>query len=394
MNLKEKLKEARENLAEVKVAVEAGEKTADELEAAIKSVEELQKQIEKADEAEKLLGTLKNPTDEPAEKEETKMEYKNIGEFVAAQVKEGNIDPKKKFSLTAPAFKAASAMLLPSSVSPTYTATVDTNLVLNYRRPLMVADLFAQEMISGNALTYFKESATIEGSPANATDYTAEGGAKRMMSFGDPTAVTVPLRKIASYMKESDELIDDTPWLATAINDRGMYQHMLEVENYLVATLSSTSGIGTGNKLTPEGIFAAMMTVQNTSGYAPDAIVINPTDYQHLRLRKDGNNQYYGGGFFYNQYSSDGIVEQPSLWGLRTVVTSAVATGTCLVGAFHAGASVVRKSSGVTVDITNTDQDDFVKNLITILIEERLALAVRYPSAFVKISGSSTSTEF
>ena len=42
-------------------------------------------------------------------------------------------------------------------------------------------------------------------------------------------------------MKESDELIDDAPWLADAINGRGMYQHELAVENYLVTALSGTS---------------------------------------------------------------------------------------------------------------------------------------------------------
>ena len=65
----------------------------------------------------------------------------------------------------------------------------------------------------------------------------------------------------------------------------------------------------------------------------------------------------------------------------------------CFVGAFKLGASVIRKNAGVTVDIANQNEDDFIKNLITILIEERLALAVRRPSCFVKITGQSTSTE-
>lgn len=78
------------------------------------------------------------------------------------------------------------------------------------------------------------------------------------------------------------------------------------------------------------------------------------------------------------------MTEQPPLWGLRTVITPSVAAGTCVVGAFKLGGSVIRKG-GVTVNVANTNEDDFVKNLITILIEERLALAVRYPGAFDKI---------
>ena len=271
-------------------------------------------------------------------------------------------------------------MKIPSSIQPALT-DVDTRIVEGYRRPLLIADLFATERISGNALTYFVESATIEGGP-NAVN---EGAKKPMMSFGDPTAVTVALAKIASYMKESSELVEDAPWLADAINGRGMYQHELAVENYLVNTLSGTSGIGSSSELTADGIFKAMMKVQNDSGFAADAIVINPNDYQTLRLSKDGNNQYYGGGFFYGPYgNSVGIAEQPPLWGCRTVVTSAVQQGTCIVGAFRMGGSIVRKN-GVTVDIANTNEDDFIKNLITILIEERLVLAVRRPKAFVLI---------
>ena len=316
------------------------------------------------------------------------MEYKTIGEKVAAQVKESGVSPKQKFNVNVPNLKVAAVMDTPSSISPA-TTDVDKRIVEGYRRPLLIADLFGAERISGNALTYFVESATVEGGPA----HTTEGNEKPMMSFGDPTAVTVALKKIASYMKETDELVEDAPWLADAINGRGMYQHELAVENYLVNTLSGTSGIGTASKLTPDGIFGAMMTVQNNSGFAADAIVINPTDYQNIRLRKDSNGQYYGGGFFYAPYGNNGIIEQPSLWGMRTVVTSAVSVGTCFVGAFKLGASVIRKNAGVTVDIANQNEDDFIKNLITILIEERLALAVRRPSCFVKITGQSTSTE-
>lgn len=390
MTILEKLAEATSALAEVKAAAESGEKSAEELNEAIETVKGLQEQVKAAEEAEELMKSLETPAEEPAEKEEKKMEYKTIGEFVAAQVEEREIDPKKKFNVTTPAFKVAAPMTLPAAISPTYTGTVDTNVVKAYRRPLLIADLFSQETISGNALTFFVESSTVEGGPA----FTTEANEKPMMSFGDPTPKTVALAKIASYMKESDELVEDTPWLASAINDRGMYQHMLAVENYLVNSLSGTSGIGTASKLTPEGIFGAMMTVQNNSGFAPDAIVINPTDYQNIRLRKDSNGQYYGGGFMYGGYGNGEVMEQPAIWGLRTVVTSAVSAGTCYVGAFRAGASVVRKNSGVVVDIANQNEDDFIKNLITILIEERMALAVRHPAAFVKITGQSTSTDF
>ena len=389
MTLLEKLAEAKTALADTKAAVEAGEKNADDLNEAITNVKNVQAQIDAADEAEALMKGLETPKAEKADKEEEKkMEYKTIGEQVAAKAAEVKDRVKDQdFHVIVSGLKAAAVMGTPYSINPALV-DVDTRIVEGYRRPLLIADLFGAENISGNALTYFVESATVEGGPA----HTTEGSEKPMMSFGDPTAVTVALKKIASYMKETDELVADAPWLASAINGRGMYQHELAVENYLVTTLAGTSGIGTSNLLTPDGIFKAMMTVQNNSGFAADAIVINPTDYQNIRLRKDAAGQYYGGGFMSGAYGNGGIIEQPPIWGLRTVVTPAVAVGTCYVGAFKLCGSIVRKNAGVAVDIAYQNEDDFIKNLVCVRIEERLALAVRRPAGFVKISGQSTST--
>lgn len=387
MTLNEKLTEAQENLAAVKAAVEAGEKNADDLTAAIETMKSVQADVDAADEAEKLIKSLA-PAEGAADQEEEKVEFKNLGEFAAHELKEANLDTKKKFSFVTPEFKAAAPMVTPSSM--VYgLSTYDMNIVPAARRNLLVRELFAAEAITGASLTYYVENASVEGGAA----YTTEGSAKPMVSFGEPVAKTVALAKIAAHIKDSDELVEDAPRLASAIESRLIYQQQLAVENYLVTELAGTSGIGTKSKLTPDGIFDAIMTVLNNSGFSADAILINPADYQNIRLRKDKNDQYYGGGFIYGPYGNGDIVEQPALWGVRTIPTPAVAQGTCIVGAFKAGASVVSKASGLRVEVANTDQDDFVKNMITIRAEERLALAVRYPAAFVKITGSSTSTE-
>lgn len=385
MTLLEKLDEAKANL---KTMTENSETKTEDLNEAIKSVEDIKAQIEAAEQAETLIKSLSHEEVKDANTEEKKMEYKNLGEFAAHEMKEANIDAKKRFSFTTPEFKVAAPMTTPSSVVDGIT-TYDWNIVPALRRNLLVRDLFAAETISGAALTYYVESTTVEGGAA----YTTEGSAKPMVSFGDPTAKTVSLEKIAGHIKDSDELIEDAPRLASAIQNRLVYQQQLAVENYLVSELSGTSGIGTASTLTPDGIFRAIMTVLSNSGFAADAIVINPADYQVIRLRKDANNQYYGGGFIYSPYGNETVMEQPALWGVRTIITPAVAQGTCFVGAFKLGGSVVSKASGLRVEVANTDQDDFIKNMVTIRAEERLALAVRYPAAFVKISGSATSTE-
>ena len=385
MTLLEKLDEAKANL---KAMTENSEATADELNEAIKAVEDTQAQIKAADEAQELIKSLIPEEEAPADMEEKKVEYKNLGEFAAHELKEANIDGKKRFTFTTPEFKVAAPMTTPSSMANGLT-TYDLDIVPAFRRNLLIRDLFAAETISNAALTFYVEASSVEGGPAKTT----EGTEKPLTSWGEPTAKTVSLAKIAAHLKESEELLEDAPRLASAIESRLVYLQQLAVENYLVSELSGTSGIGTASTLTPDGIFKAIMTVMNNSGFAADAIVINPADYQNIRLRKDSNGQYYGGGFIYGPYGNGTLVEQPALWGVPTIITPAVSQGTCFVGAFKAGASVVSKASGMRVEIANTNEDDFIKNMICIRTEERIALAVRYPAAFVKITGQSTSTE-
>lgn len=382
MNLKERLAEAKGTLAEVKEAVENGEKGAEELNAAIEGVKVAQADLDAANLAHEMLMSLGGADESETEGEDATM-AKNLGEFAAEYIKEKGITAHDKFGVSTPEFKSAAVMDLPSAISAA-TTDIDTDLVLQNRRQLMIADLFGSEQISGNAITYYVESADVEGGVTTV----AEGGTKPMTSFGDPTAKTVALQKIGAHYKETSEMLEDAPWLASSINNRGVYLHKKFVEDYLVSQLAGTSGIQTSSDATIDGIFKAMMDVQESSPFAADAIVINPADYQKLRLAKDKNGQYYGGGFFYGPYGNQaGVAEQPPLWGLRTVITSAVSAGTCFVGAFKGGASVIRKG-GMSVNIANTNEDDFIKNVITILIEERLALAVRYPAAFVKITGT------
>jgi HK97 family phage major capsid protein len=68
------------------------------------------------------------------------------------------------------------------------------------------------------------------------------------------------------------------------------------------------------------------------------------------------------------------------------VATVAQTQHTAFVGAFKLGAQVFRRQ-GITLETTNSNVDDFVKNLITIRAEERLALAVYRPLAFCTVTG-------
>lgn len=382
MTLKERFEAAKTALAEVKSAVEAGEKSADDLQGAITELETVQAQMKAADEAEALMKGLEKPFEEKADKEvEEKAMPRTLGENFVEAIKKQTIG--KKFDLNIPAFKAATDTQTSPEGAVDFATTFDKTVVEAARVPLVVRDLFGAENISGSTLVYLVEGA-MQGAPA----VTAEGAEKPQIHFADPTPKTVSLAKVACHIKESDEYIHDYPFLASAINGRLLYELGLVEQNKLVTDLLATSGIQTGTYAAnataagiADAILQAAMDVQNSSGFAADAILINPADWYTLRIAKDGENRYYGGGFF-------GAQNVPNLWGINVCVSPAVTAGTIVVGAYKTCASVVQ-NGGVSVEAVNTNEDDFVKNLMTIRAEERLALAVRRPAGFKKLTKAS-----
>lgn len=305
---------------------------------------------------------------------------RNLGEHVAQYVREAK--PGKSFHLVAPAYSRASgdSHLIPSGIVPAIT-TYDRNIVEGARVPMNVLDLLGREVIEGNTLVFYREGALEGASPA----VTAEGAAKPKAHFADPTPITVSLQKIAAYVKESDEMIKDANFLASSINGRLLYELNYVRQSTVISELLGTSGIQTANYTTADAapiadaVANAIAAVEEQSGRPADAILITPTLWQTLVVGKNDNGDYYGGGYFTdNAYKS--------LWSIPVVVTPQLTAGHIVVGAFSTCASLVTKAEGVTVEATNTDQDDFIKNMMTIRAEVRERLAVRRPAGFVDIT--------
>ena len=399
MSKKEELMQLKSDLAALKERIEANDAEAiAEGERLQGEIETKSAEIKQAEKKAALLNIIGK------KEEETEMgenvQAKSLGEHFVKHMPQTH---EKRFSIAAPEFKANTDSLEIGTVAspqvPRALVTdIDRNIVPEVIAETYLRGLFGSEVISGNALTFFKEGAieTANGKPYG-FDVTTEGSAKPQVSFADPTAVTVALTKIAAFIKETNEYIDDAPFLASAINGRLLNYLRLREEAFLLSELAGTSGIQADTTSWTNGdmadaqaiadlIFAKMMAVQQQSGFAADAIIMNPAVWQTLRLGKlSATNAYIGGGYF-----ADGQGKQ--LWGvpvyLSTFVDAPVsgsAKGDIWVGSFKACGSVVSKG-GVSVEATNSDQDDFIKNKMTIRAEERLALAVRRPAGFCKIT--------
>jgi HK97 family phage major capsid protein len=150
--------------------------------------------------------------------------------------------------------------------------------------------------------------------------------------------------------------------------------------------LTQAKGADTNLDAIHKAITKVRTPAANVGGYEPDGLVIHPTDWQLLRLAKDANNQYFGGGPFMGEYGVGQYMLFPPVWGLRPVVTTAIAAGTALVGAFKLGAQIFQRT-GIDVKTFDQNEDDVNFNRKTIRVEERLALAVFRASAFATVTG-------
>lgn len=354
------------------------------------------------------LGSLGAPSTEDTDRETSKG-AKSLGEHFVKHVGTSGLARLKHTTNTAvdaPEWSPSGAKAAgdthhtPESIAPWLTQ-LDTGVLRAFRRPT-VSDLLGTGTLGNgsNAVTYL-----VEGPIEGAFETVAPKGQKPKFHIGDPTPRTDALRKLAGYIEFSDEMIEDASFWVSEVNSRGLYLLAMAEEAQLLrgdgvgqnilgllkreGVQAATSESVEGN---PDAIYRAITAVQTATGLSADGIVLNPVDYERLRLNKDGNGQYFGGGYFAGQYGSGGIEWQPPVWGLRTVVSAAVPVGEAVVGAFSAASTVYRKG-GVRVESTNSHAGNFTTNVVTTRIEERIALAVRQPSAVVKLSLAQPSTE-
>lgn len=279
------------------------------------------------------------------------------------------------------------------SVQPGIRATAGTEL-----RRLTIADLLATGTTDSATIRYLQESTVTNGA-----DTVAEGALKPESEFVF-AQVDEPVRKVATFLPVSDEMLEDEAQIRSYLDNRlGLFvQHEEEAQilngngtapnvrgllqrTGVQTTAVASPGAGVTNPSGPDYIFDAITNIRTNALVEPDGVVIHPTNWAAVRKAKDENGQYYGGGPFTGQYGNGGIAGE-ELWGLRIVTTTAIPVNTVLVGAFATMAQVFYRN-GLTVEASNSHADFFQRNQTAIRAERRLALAVYRPESFHTITG-------
>lgn len=382
----------------------AEEKTAKKarVEKLLEEVEGLKSQVKDLDDAEGLKNRINAMRPQmPEAPEEAKGATSDIGsaftgsENYKALLQAGMHGDWKSGAIEIPHWRGGMKTNVTEALSAIVQPDVVPGIVPILNWPLRVADLFAQNATTGNSVRFIEELAN-----TNAAAGVSEAALK------PESAITfdqkdMPVGKIATFLPVSDEMLEDVQQIQSYLNSRLSTFVQIEEDSELLNGAGSPSVTGvlqngsilTGSALSLDtdsvidSIFQAMTVVKKTSFLNVDGIVVNPTDWAAIRLMKDNNKQYYGGGPFTGAYGGGGGIAGDNLWGIPVVVTTSIAVGTILLGAFKLGGGVFRRN-GLTVEASNSHSDFFQRNLTAIRAEERLALVIYRPSAFYKLTGA------
>jgi HK97 family phage major capsid protein len=269
-------------------------------------------------------------------------------------------------------------------------------------QPLRFEDLILSGQTSSNTVRY-----AIEGTATSAAAGVAEGGTKPESTFAYSTA-DEPVKKIAHVTVISDELLEDAPAITAFINGRMALFCNLETERQLlrgaaggneVQGLLTSRGVpvfaGTVTDDKATQLFKAANSMRGSAFVEPEWIVIHPTDWQTVRLTKDGAGgtvgAYQGGGPFAGPYGAAPLVGSSNqltgasdfIWGLPVYVSPIIGAGTALVG--NRQGAQVHNRGGLRVESTNSHASHFVQDLVAIRAERRLALTTYRAQSFVEV---------
>lgn len=316
--------------------------------------------------------------------EDAKPEFKSIGQqFVESSQREAlkKSGDRGKASFEVKAAISSLTTDVAGAAGDLVQATRLPGVLGMPQRTLTVRDLISQGQMDGNTLEYIKQTGF-----TNAAAAVAEGALKPQsdMKFD---AVVTSAKVLAHTMKASRQILDDAAQLRSFIDAQLMYGLKFKEESQLL------NGDGTGQNLLgiiPQAsAYVAPVVVANATKidklrlamlqailaeFPATGHVLNPIDWTEIELTKDTTGQYL--------LANPQGLTQPSMWGLPVVQTQAIATGKFLTGAFKMGAQVFDRWQS-RIEVATENEDDFVKNMVTILCEERLALAVYRPEAFV-----------
>jgi HK97 family phage major capsid protein len=266
--------------------------------------------------------------------------------------------------------------------------TWDPSFALVPRRAPFLRQLVNVRPVS-TAYVAWAEQANRDGGAGQ----TAEGAAKSQADF-DIVEANKKVEKITAYSKISKEALADISFLQSEINSDLLSLINLKLDADLLngtgttpaikginpyATAFNVAGtalsLGIDNANEFDVLRAAIWQVENAY-FQPNYIIMNPVDVAKIDMLKSTTNEYLAAPFG-SQY------QFKMFYGVPVIANNGMTAGSFLVGDFSKSNLGIREEVNIQIGYEN---DDFTKNLVTILAEMRAVHYIKsnHTAAFVK----------
>lgn len=323
-------------------------------------------------------------------------EAKSIGarflenEEVKALIASGSMRAKSRVAVEVKNITSASTSGVSSTTGLVIADRQPGIVQVQPNRPLMIRDLLMPGRTSSGSIDYVRETVFTN----NAAAVAENPAAPKPQSDMTFDLKNLPVRTIAHWVLASQQILADAPMLQSYIDGRLRYGlAYAEDLQFLLGDGTGANILGLMPQATayaaPAGVPASatgagatyidklrLAMLQATLALFPaTGHVLNPTDWASIELTKDTQGRYI--------FANPTGLASPVMWGLPVAASLAMPQGQFLTGAFAYAAQIFDREDA-TVQISSEDRDNFVKNMVTILAEERTALAVYRPQALIK----------
>jgi HK97 family phage major capsid protein len=254
-------------------------------------------------------------------------------------------------------------------------------------RPLGLVDIITTINSSSDAFSYVRDNTS---TPQGGATEVAEGGTKPESTY-TWELVTDTIKTVAHWTDIARQALDDHTQLRGLVQTRLFYGLAYRVDNQIIngdgtsntmVGILATSGInaydtGSGNDEPKIISLRRAKTLVRHNEYAANVVVLNPDDWETIELSTDDTGRWRVTPNVQENLNS-------RIWGMNVVETNTIAAGTALEGDFRLGANLYDRQRAALY-VTDSDASKFRSNILTLLAELRLGLAVVRPKSFAKI---------
>jgi HK97 family phage major capsid protein len=256
-------------------------------------------------------------------------------------------------------------------------AELDTRVSRDPQRAPFIQELVSVGTISSN-LDAWIETTGEDGDPLPVAEL-----AKLSAKDYDYARRTAEVKKIGVYSKYSVEMAEDLPNLISEVknnlvvdlkrvvdtqllNGNGEYDELTGILKNAV-NYNAGSFAGTVKEANRFDVIETAVSQVITALHMPNVVCVNPTDVAKMNLTKNTNGTYVLPPFI--------TAGGQTISGVRVVANTGITAGKFLVGDFSK--STVKYRKGLTIEMANTDADDFTHDRFTVKATVRLVHRVR-----------------